>query len=67
MSEIILTCPRCGDKANCGKEGTPDYKFRHIVLTPEEESFIRSQYNERLCVACVQQLKVRLHITKEYA
>ncbi|MFL5751921.1 MAG: hypothetical protein ACJ76F_00820 [Bacteroidia bacterium] len=67
MSENTHTCPRCGDKANCGKEGTADFKFRHIDITEEEEAFIRGQYAERLCGACVQQLKVRLHITKEYA
>jgi hypothetical protein len=67
MNENQLICPRCGDRANCGNEGTPEFKFRHVIVTAEEEAFIRSQYAERICVACVQQLKMRLHITKEYA
>ncbi|MFY0254016.1 cysteine-rich CWC family protein [Chitinophaga sp. 30R24] len=57
-SHETITCPRCKQTFECRVGTILRCQCQNVVLTDEERTFIRQQYNECLCANCLRQLKI---------
>ena len=57
-------CPRCNSKFECKPGNVTQCQCFSVVLTLDEQVFIKELYEDCLCVACLKELK-KLHHEKE--
>ena len=57
-------CPRCNKTFECKAGSIIQCQCSSIQLTASETAFIDSQYNDCLCLQCLQELKKMLNLTE---
>lgn len=53
----IKSCPRCGAKFECKPGNITQCQCYNIILTNEENLFIKELYDDCLCIDCLRKLK----------
>lgn len=60
----IKSCPRCGIEFECKPGNITQCQCFTVNLTLDQQTYIKSQYEDCLCVSCLKELKI-LHREKE--
>jgi hypothetical protein len=58
-------CPRCKNVFECKAGSITQCQCSQLKLSVSETAFIESQYDDCLCLACLQALKLELRSNKK--
>jgi hypothetical protein len=55
MNAMIKLCPKCGGRFECNINEITKCACFHVSLNREVRELISQQYNDCLCIACLQE------------